>query len=83
MRSKKEEGRNKSIFKYIATDGQNFDFNEEKNLINFAEDLYKEKITFDEAEKKTEKIFKAINELGKRINPPRGAKPKNFNRIKM
>ena len=33
--------------------------------------------------KKTEKIFKAINELEKRINPPRGAKPKNFNRIKM
>ena len=55
MRSKKEEDKNKSSFKYIATDGQNFDFNEEKNLINFAEDLYKEKITFHEAEKKNRK----------------------------
>ena len=81
-RSKKEEDRNKSIFKYIATDNKDFNFNEEKNLLYFAEDLYKEKITFDEAEKQQEKIFEAINELEKRINPPRGAKPKNFNKKK-
>ena len=39
--------------------------------------MYKEKITFDGAEKQQEKIFKVINELEKRINPARGAKPKN------
>ena len=81
-RSEKEEDRNKSIFKYRATDGKRFDFNDEKNFLNFAEDLYKRNLTFDEAEKEQEKIFEAINELEKRINPRTGSGPKEDNKKK-
>ena len=56
-RSKKEKDRNDSIFNYTATDGKEFDFTEEIKLLNFAEDLYKGNLTFDEAEKEQEEMF--------------------------
>ena len=60
-RSKKEEDRNKSIFHYRATDGNFFYFDYEKKFLNFAEDLYKGKITFDEAKEDQEKIKQSMN----------------------
>ena len=64
----------KSIFNYKATDGTPFYFDDYTKLLNFAENLYKEKLTFDEAKKEQIEMFRKINELKKRINEKKGRK---------
>ena len=54
MKKKKK----KSTFDYKATDGTEFSFNDYTKLLNFAEDLYQENLSFDEA--RDEKIIKNI-----------------------
>ena len=54
-RSKKKEDRDKAILSYIATEAT-----EDAILLNFAEDLYKGDLTFDEAEKEQENMLKKI-----------------------
>ena len=63
-----------SIFNYKATDGTPFDFDDYTKLLNFAEDLYKENLTFDEAKKEQIEMFRKINKLKKRINEKKGRK---------
>ena len=80
-RSKNEEDRNKDIFSYAATDGKSFDFTEDAKLLNFAEDLYKADLKFDEAEKEQENMLEKIDKLKKRINLITGSrKPKESNK---
>ena len=54
MKKKKK----KSTFDYKAADGTEFSFNDYTKLLNFAEDLYQENLSFDEA--RDEKIIKNI-----------------------
>ena len=42
------------------------------DFLDFAEDLCKGNLTFNDSEKEQERIFKAINELKKRLNPNKG-----------
>ena len=51
--------------------------------MNFAEDLYKGDLSFDEAKKEQEEMLKKINELKKRIKPAAGSGPKKSNKEKM
>ena len=59
-RSKEKEDRDKIIFNYTATDGKEFDFTEDIKLLNLAEDLYKENLTFDEAEEEQKEMLKKL-----------------------
>ena len=79
---KKIEDKNKAIFNYTATDGKELDFTEDIKLLNFAEDLYKENLTFDEAREEQKQMLNKINELKKRINPRTGPKPNKSNKEK-
>ena len=81
-RSKKIEDKNKAIFNYTVIDGKEFDFTDNIKLLNFAEDLYKEILTFDEAREEQKEMLKKINDLKRGIYPRTGPKPKNSNKEK-
>ena len=51
--------------------------------MNFAGDLYKRDLSFDETEKEQEELLKKINGLKKRIKPATGPGPKKSNKGKM
>ena len=66
--SKNKDDKDKAIFNYTASDGTENDFTEDIKLLNFPEDLYKRKLTFDVAEKEQEEMIKKISDLKKELN---------------
>ena len=44
--------------------------------MNFAEDVYKKEVSFDEAKNEQKEMLQKIKELKKRVDPPFGLKPK-------
>ena len=51
--------------------------------MNFAEDVYKKCLSFDEAKNEQKNMLEEIEKLEKRINPKIGSKPKKTNKEKM
>ena len=79
---KKKEDKDKAIFSYTATDGKPFDFSDDTKLLNFAEDLYRQDLSFDEAKEEQKNMLEKINELKKIINLRTVPKPKDSNKKK-
>ena len=73
MRKKK-----KFFFPYTATDNTPFDFSDYIRLINFAEDVYKNDLSYDEAREEQKKMQKKIEDFKKRANPSKGIEPKKI-----
>ena len=82
-RSKVKEEKDKVIFNYRATDDTPFYFSDDTKLLSFAENLYKEDLSFDEAKEDQEEMLKKINELKKRIKPQTGPGSKKSNKEKL
>ena len=53
---KKREEKDRAIFNYRATDDTPFCFSDDKKLLNFAEDLYKQDLSLDEAKEEQEEM---------------------------
>ena len=70
-------------FVYTTTDYTTYDFSRYTHLLNFAEDVYKNFLLFDEAKDEQKHMPKEIKELEKRINPKTGSGPKEKNMKKM
>ena len=70
-------------FVYTTTDYTTYDFSRYTHLLNFAEDVYKKFLLFDEAKDEQKHMPKEIKELEKRINPKTGSGPKEKNMKKM
>ena len=81
---KKKEEKDKAIFNYTATDNTPFYFSDYTDLMKFAQEIYPNKLSSDEAKKEQGEILKKINDLKKRINPSQGSrKPQQISKEKM
>ena len=82
---KKKEEKDRAIFNYSAADDTPFCFSDDTKLLNFAEDLYKQDLPFDEAKKEQEEMKKTkkkqkLKALKKRIKPSAGPRPNKSNK---